>query len=267
MSPGSPGHGGHDQADGEVAHFVAKWRAREPEMAFAHVFCPRGLRERFAFWGALVHAWREAAFELSDARVTQAKCGWWADEALRCAQAAPRHPLTMALAMPTLPWSTLARGLLAMAGEEPTRPVDREAALASVTPLSEAIAEMEAALFDAQLGDDARRAVAVNLLRERPRIGPDVADGGRIPLSLLARHGFTAKDLNSPEGEAARRDWAAELAAALPSGPMAACLYRRARTSFDGWLLRERAAGRDRPMPPLNALFLAWRSARRGRPG
>ncbi|HEY2346899.1 MAG TPA: hypothetical protein VGH80_13655 [Xanthomonadaceae bacterium] len=250
-----------------VAAFVAKWRAREPEMAFAEVFCPRGLRTRFVLWGALVFEWREAAFELSDARPTEAKCGWWADEVLRCSQDAPRHPLTRALSMPALPWQALARGLSAMADAEAMRPADREAALASVAPLADAIAKVEGALFDAPTSADAGRAVAVHLLSQRLRMGLGAPDGGRVPLSLLARHGLHGQDLSSPQGEAAARDWARDLAAALPSDLLDAPLYRRARTAFDGWYLRERAEGRMRGMPPLRALALAWRSARRRRAG
>ena len=56
-----------------IEHFVAKWHRREPEMALAEVFCPPEARARFRAWGALVHELREAAFELSDARVTAVK--------------------------------------------------------------------------------------------------------------------------------------------------------------------------------------------------
>lgn len=236
-------------------------------MAFAEVFCPRGLRGRFVLWGALVFEWRQAAFELSDARPTEAKCGWWADEALRCAQGAPRHPLTLALSMPALPWSALARGLSAMAEAESTRPADREAALASVAPLADAIAMLEGALFDASVSAQAQRLVAAHLLGERLRIGLATPDGGRVPLSLLARHGLRAQDLSGPQGEPAARDWAAELADVLASPAPVAPLYRRARSAFDEWHLRERAAGRTRRMPALRTLALAWRSARRGRTG
>jgi hypothetical protein len=61
-----------------IEHFVAKWHRREPEMALAEVFCAPEQRARFRAWGALVHELREAAFELSDARVTAVKSQWWA---------------------------------------------------------------------------------------------------------------------------------------------------------------------------------------------
>ncbi len=250
----------------QASEFIAKWREREPEMAYAEVFCPRPLRARFALWGALLFELRAAAFELSDARLIEAKSAWWADESLRCAQGAPRHPLTKALAVPGLPWNALARGMLSVAQAEVSRPSDRNTSLASVAPLADGISAMEAALFGADSSDDTSIAVAVHLLNERLRIGLAAADGGRVPLSLLARHGITSALLAQPQGAMAVSDWAAELASALPQNPGGATLYRRTRSAFDAWLLRERAAARVRhSIPSLRALRLAWRAARAGR--
>ena len=235
-------------------------------MAFAEVFCPRASRPRFALWGALVFAWRQAAFELSDARPTEAKCAWWADEAGRSAQGQPRHPLTRALSEPGLPWTLLSEGLIAAAHAEPRRPVDRDDALASVAPLASAISAMECALFAANGGAGAQRAVAVHLLCERLRVGLSAPDGGRIPLSMLARHGVAAGTLDRPEGEPVVRDWARELRDAMPAALDDAPLYRRSRSAFDDWHLRALAEGRRKAMPPPRALLLAWRAARRGRP-
>ena len=247
----------------QAVEFIAKWREREPEMAYAEVFCPRPLRGRFALWGALLFELRAAAFELSDARLIEAKSAWWADESLRCAQAAPRHPLTQALAAPQLPWSALARGMILVAEVESARPAGRDAAIAAVTPLADGIAAMETVLFDAGDASAASAAVAVHLLAERLRIGVGAADGGRIPLSLLARHGITSAMLVQPQGAMAMSDWAAELVSALPTDLRRAALYRRTRCAFDAWLLRERAAGRVRhTIPSLRALRIGWRAAR-----
>lgn len=249
-----------------VAAFVAKWRLREPGMVYAEVFCARPLRARFAAWGALLFELREAAFELSDARLVEAKSAWWADELLRCAQGAPRHPLTQALAAPRLPWNELAHGMLAMAHADASRPVDRAAALAAIAPLAEGIARVEAALFDATMTSESSRMVAVHLLCERLRVGLASLDGGRVPLSLLARHAINGSVLAQPQGAPAVADWAAELAAALPSDFAGATLYRATRTAFDHWCLREMAAGHPhRALPRLRALRLAWRAARQVR--
>ena len=247
----------------QVAAYVAKSRIREPEMAFAEVFCPRPLRIRFALWGALLFELREAAFELSDARPTEVKSAWWADELLRSAQNTPRHPLMQALAAPQLPWNALARGLLAVTQIEVQRPSDRDAALAAVAPLAGGIATVEAMLFDAKQTQAASRAIAVHLLGERLRVGLGTPDGGRVPLALLARHGITSAGLSQPQGMPAVADWAAELAAASPSDMAGAPLYRRTRAAFDTWFLRELAADRaSGRLPSFRALQLAWRAAR-----
>ncbi|MBS0458284.1 MAG: hypothetical protein JSS44_13275 [Proteobacteria bacterium] len=255
------------RAGSQAAAFIGKWRAREPEMAFAEVFCPPSQRTQFALWGALVLECREAALELSDPRPTQIKCLWWAEEATLAAQGHPRHPLTCALAQPALPWARLAQALATVADDDAGRPVDREAALATVAPLADALVAMEAALFVVPTSAPAQRAAAAHLLGQRLRIGREAGPGGRVPLALLARHGLTAAALAGPGGEPALRDWAGELAAALPRVPLEASLFRRARTGFDGWLLRERAAGRNRRMPPLRALLRAWTAARDRGPG
>ncbi len=253
-----------DPESAAVTAFLDKWRVREPEMLYAEVFCARPLRARFALWGALLHELRTAAFELSDASLTLAKSAWWADELLRCAQDAPRHPLTQALDAPRLPWHLLAQGMLAMAHADPSRPSDRDTAIGAVAPLAEGIATVEAALFDAPSTDAASRAVAVHLLSERLRIGMGASDGGRVPLSLLARHGITSSAVTQPQGMQAVADWAAELSDALPLGFAGIALYRAARTTFDGWFLRELATHHARrAMPRLRALRLAWLAARR----
>ena len=247
----------------DVAAFIDKWRAREPEMVYAEVFCPRHLHARFVLWGALLFELRAAAFELSDARLIEAKCAWWADELLHCAQGAPRHPLTKALATPELPWNGLARGMLDVAHADVARPADRAAALAAVMPLAESIGRVEAVLFNASMSNDASTAVAIHLLGERLRIGLAAADAGRVPLTLLARHGVTAASLSQLQGVPAVSDWAAELVATLPSNLAGIALYRRTRTGFDTWFLRELAANpARRAMPSLRALWLAWRAAR-----
>jgi hypothetical protein len=167
--------------------------------------------------------------------------------------------------MPQLPWNALARGLVAATHDDASRPTDRGAALAAVAPLADGIAMVEAALFDTPTAAGAHRAVAVHLLCERIRIGLAAADGGRVPLSLLARHGITGSTLAQPQGAPAVSDWAAELAAALPSDMGNAVLYRRTRAAFDRWFLQERVTGRERRMPSLQMLRLAWSSARQGR--
>jgi phytoene/squalene synthetase len=242
-------------------HFVAKWHRREPEMALAEVFCPVPLRPRFRAWGAMLHELREAAFELSDARVTAVKSQWWADELLRLAQGQGRHPISADLPFPELPWPRLARGLIEQSLAD-TRPADTGAAIARMRPLAEALAELEAGLFDAAAAPD--QAIAIHLLLQRLPLGLASDDQAGIPMNLLARHGTTAGQVAAGEGEPLLRDWAGELLSALPPLPAGAPLFRRLRLRFDRARLQRLAAGKGFDPPPAPAsLWRAWGIARR----
>lgn len=277
------------ETDG-CADYIGKWRLREPEMAFAEPFCSRGSRRRFQLWGALLLELREAAFELSNLRVIEAKSAWWAEEFARTATLTARHPLTQALMHETrmmLPWPQLGNGLLASAASDP-RPLDRDAAIAGMRPMAEAIIAFESALFvgarlDAsfagKIGDagpdlsnadgsdiDVSKTVVMHLLAERLRAGLRSEDAGRIPLSLLARHRITAAQLVEPAGAATIADWAQQLLTFAPARLTAASVYRRARSAFDRRALQRVAQRRmDMPASPLAALWLAWGAARRRR--
>lgn len=243
-----------------MAHFVEKWHRREPEMALAEVFCPPAHRVAFRAWGALLHELREATFELSDARVTAAKTQWWAEELLRLAHGAGRHPVCAALPA-GLPWAALARALLEQAAFD-GRPSDTGEALSQLAPLAEAIATIEAGLHGAPT---ASGAVAVHLLLQRLPRGLLDADQARLPLNLLARHGLTVARVAEGQGEPLLRDWARELLAALPDATPSQGLYRRLRTGFDRARLQRLAAGRGFDPPPAPAsLWRAWRLARAG---
>lgn len=248
-------------ADG-ADHFVAKWHRREPEMALAEVFCPAPLRPRFRAWGALVHELREAAFELSDARVTAVKSQWWAEELLRLAQGKDRHPVSAHLGLPLLPWSRLARGLLEVSESE-SRPADTAAALARMKPLAETLAVIEAGVFEAASAAPTP-AIAVHLLLQRLPTGLASDDQGGLPMNLLARHGMTAAQVAAGEGGPLLRDWAGELLDALPLPAAGVPLFRRHRIEFDRARLRRLATGKGFDPPPAPAsLWRAWRTARR----
>ncbi len=146
-----------------IEHFVAKWHRREPEMALAEVFCPPDQRTTFRAWGALVHELREAALELSDARVTAVKSQWWAEELLNLAQGRGRHPISAALAMPQLPWAALARALMEQAQFD-ARPAEAAQALDQVRGFARALAQVEAGVFGASAAPGSEQALAVLVL-------------------------------------------------------------------------------------------------------
>lgn len=247
-----------------IEHFVAKWQRREPEMAQAEVFCPPALRQRYRAWGALLHELREAAFELSDARVAEIKSQWWAEELLGLAEGRSRHPVTAPLqAQADAPWQALVHALLALPQHD-ARPGDTGASLARLAPLAEAISMTEARLFDARPAPCDADAIAVHLLLFRLPEGLASEDQAGLPMNLLARHGLRAAEVAAGQGEALLRDWAGELLAALPTADSHDSQFRRLRTGFDRARLARLAKGRGFDPPgPFATLLRAWRLARR----
>lgn len=246
----------------ETAHFVAKWLAREPEMQFAELFCPPDQKLRFRAWGALLHELREALFELSDARVTGVKLGWWAEEMFNMEQGAQRHPLTSALAGSAAPWRALGRALPAQAGID-ERPVDANAAIDQLLPIARAVLAVEAGLFDSTVSPEAERSLSVHWLLQRLPRGLASEDQARIPMHLLARHGATIARIAAGEDAAVLRDWAGELADCLPERLPGAALITRSRHRFDKARLLRLAAGRGfTEAAPVKSLWHAWQAAR-----
>lgn len=246
-----------------IGHYVGKWQAREPEMRVASVFCPPPRRVRFLAWGALLHELREALFELSDARVTGVKCGWWAEELIGLDAGRHRHPLTEALTGTTAPWRELGRAVLTQAGDE-ARQADTAEAIAALLPLARTVIAVEAALFDAEASESSARALAVHWLWQRLPAGLAAEDRARLPMHLFARHALTTEALAAGEGMPMLRDWANELAAALTADLSGAALPSQARRRFDAVRLARLAAGKGfAPPPALGTLWEAWRAARR----
>ena len=242
--------------DDAIAGFVGKAWEREPELRIAAVFCPVETRPVFDAWSALLHELREAAFELSDPRVTETKCAWWAEELAGWSEGRSRHPLGRVLARQAAPWAPLGGAVLALVEAEPAQP-DAAAAISALLDPARAVADAEAALFaTAADRDTAARAIAIHWLGMRLPAGLAAADRARVPMHLVARHGSSAFAEAGPVRNALLRDWTAELLAASPepAGPF----LRRARTAFD----RARLARQGGPPAPVATLWRAWRAAR-----
>lgn len=253
-------------ADAAIHAFVGKAWEREPEMRIAAVFCPAPARPVFEAWGALLHELRAAAFELSDARVTEGKCAWWAEELAGWGEGRSRHPLGRGLARIEAPWATLGRAVLELADAESAQ-ADTPAAIAALLGPASTVHAVETALFAPAVPEATvtARAIAVHWLAMRLPAGLATADRGRVPLHLVARHGTAACAEPGPARVALLRDWGAELLAAAgpePAGP----LFRRARTAFDrARLARLARTGVPVEPVPVATLWRAWRAARTAR--
>ncbi len=246
-----------------AAYFVAKWLQHEPEMQFALQFCPAPRRARFEAWGALLHALREARFELREAAVADAKRGWWSDELAAIAAGRPNHPLGLALSGVEVPWRALGQAFATPDGGQ-ARPADLAQSLQALTPLATAAVAVEAALFEAQATPDAARSLAVHWrLQQLPQGLRDEALAG-VPMALLARHGLTRAAIAEALPGPLLRDWALCLGEALPIVLPGAAPFRRARARFDQARLARLARRGDAfgagPAPAM--LWRAWRVAR-----
>jgi hypothetical protein len=254
-------------------HFVEKWWQREPEMRVADAFSAGAdpgnatARLRFQCWGALLHELRESVFELPDPGVAAAKRGWWAEELQGLGAGRGRHPLTMALVplaeAQTAPWTGLSLALVGAGGE--ARQPDTAQAVAALLPLARATIAVENALFRVRDdGEDAASSLAVHWLLQRLPHGLGAEDGARVPMHLLARHGLTLAQLPAA-ADPLLRDWARDLAAALPAAPRGAFL-RRARARFDAARLARLQAkgGQGGFAAPagFGTVWRAWRAAR-----
>lgn len=232
-------------------------------MQFAEVFCPAACKPYFRAWGALLHELRETLFELSDARIISIKTAWWAEELIGLAQGHTRHPLTQALLGTDAPWESLGRALLQHASNDDVRATDTAEAMGLLRPMAKAVIAVEAALFHAKAADDsAAHALAIHWLLQRLPQGMGMDDQARIPMHLFARYSLNAGQLAAGQGEALLRDWARELATALPNALTGNALIRRARARFDRARLDRFVAGKGFTEPPVATTFWrAWRAA------
>lgn len=232
----------HDAPPNEagLGSFLDKWRGRWPEWPIAEVFVPPAQRTVALAWAALLQEFTDAAWGGRDARPGEVKLGWWQEELTGWALGRRRHPLGGALQRQPADWARLAHALtyLPATRERPHGPDD---AIAALEDFALAVAECERALFAAQA---APQAVMLALLHLRLAHHPEAA----VPATLQSRH-----------GDRAGTAWAEELRRRFP-----ARAAPRPRGVWTG-LARARLKQADpaQPLPPLSALWAAWRGARR----
>jgi len=231
-----------------LAAFLDKWRERWPEWSVAEVFVPADDREMAVAWFALLQEFTDAAWGGSDPRPGEAKLGWWAEELLGWQQRRRRHPLGVALQSAPAPWGRLGMALpVLLAAREAA--VDREQAIATISPLVEAAAAVGSVLFAGNCPEVA----AQPLLAQHLLLRGDAA----APLAVRARLGEALSD------HALGRAWAGDL---LASWPRMRAVPRPERVFAA--LLRERlrrfsnGGGLGQPIPRMSSLWLSWRAAR-----
>ncbi len=213
----------------DVEGFTAKWRERWPEWTVAGVFVPAPWRPLVEAWFALLQEFTDAAWGGDDATPGLAKLAWWSEELRGWAKGARRHPLGAVLQRQAVDWTALAtalRGLQAARGRVPPEAADLAA-------FAEAVARIEAILFDGALDGEAGQGAA-----------------SRVLADVLAEHAL-AHGVAPSAAPRPRRD--------------AGTRPRRIQSALLSARLARLAAGRPvGALRPWRSLWLAWGAARAG---
>ncbi|HET6602919.1 MAG TPA: hypothetical protein VFG21_01715 [Xanthomonadaceae bacterium] len=239
--------------------FLGNWRAREPEMEFAEVFCAPSDRARFRWWGVLLNELLESLHAPSEPAVAQARLQWWLAELRGAARQHPVSAMAHECGVGAAPVAEVALAALQLTGEG-RAPRTLADAMASMDPLAAAIARAEQQLFDPSVPAPQLQIAASLVARAAFDAGAGRPLGReRMPLDLLARWPLTEPD----DASALHRELAVQLLATAGAGASGGVLFRRARTGFDRWRLgRWKAGAPAGRVPPLRALWIAHGAAR-----
>lgn len=231
-----------------LAGFIDKWSERWPEWRVAEVFVPQQLRYNALAWFALQQELVEAAWGGNDPRPGEAKLAWWMEELQGWSQGRRRHPLGFALQRLPAPWQRLSAAIPSLIASREASG-SREQAFDVLAPVADAMARVDATLFDAALaaGGNSQLLVAMQL---------QMQGDASVPLQLRAR-GAVGND-----GSVAR-SWAEDILRTWPA-PRVGPRPVRLRQALLHERLRRFAAGgaQIQGVPVLAALGVAWRAAR-----
>jgi hypothetical protein len=217
----------------EAGTFIAKWRGRWPEWELAMVFVPAAQRPLVEAWYTLLQEFTDAAWT-GDPTPGLAKLAWWQDELGGWAKGARRHPLGALLQAHPAPWLQLGRALPDLralrddaGGDAPVAPAATAGAHAGEA-FAAAVADCEAVLFrNGTRGAGDAAAIRDSLFDERALLHALSMD----PIGAVDRPPSASRPGTRPRG-------------------------------IHAALVAARLARPGAPVPPLRALFAAWRGAR-----
>ncbi|SBV35612.1 conserved hypothetical protein [uncultured Stenotrophomonas sp.] len=219
--------------------FLGKWQQRWPEWAFVERFVAEADRTRALAWFALLQEFDDMLNISGDPLPTNAKLGWWGEELRSWAGQRSRHPLGRMLEPVRAPWMQLAEALPALieAREPATGPAQARHVLQG---FAEAVAAVEAVLFDAPLQSHAAGAVLTQVLAQRVQeLGAAVV----------------------PAGVGGEREWQQALLAQWPAR-VAGPRPRRLLAALARGRLQARLRGGEYQPGPAGLLWRAWWAAR-----
>lgn len=251
--------------------FIDKWLATESWHRLLLVFEPSATRPLRTLLECIGFELRQAALTGSDPRVVGIKLDWWMQEWAQRADGSARHPLSRALPATGDPaqaelgqrWVAAAAGLASDDSE-----ADLDGVLARWRHFADAQARLSA-LWLPVAAPVATTLHAFALAAEQlPKAAAELERGRLpVPLSVLARHGLTRGRLRDDAAAAAIAigEHARSLLERRPVPDSSAEGYRRRQAALAQLRLRgavgdpARVWAGERRLPPLRALWAAWR--------
>ncbi|KAF1721220.1 phytoene/squalene synthase family protein [Pseudoxanthomonas wuyuanensis] len=228
--------------------FLDKWRARWPEWQVAETFVPAPRRRLAVAWFALLQEFEDAMNIAGDPLPADAKLGWWGEELRDWSRQRSRHPLGRVLEPCPAPWEALAGALPALAAAR--APVDDIGeAFSRLRDYAQAVAAVEASLFDAATAGQAANAIAAQTLAAR------LAEAGPAALAGSGNAGDDGDRGMLQVGEALLKQWPLPRQAPRERRIWAALARQRL----------QRRVGAGQPVAaaaPLRLLLTAWWAGR-----
>jgi hypothetical protein len=225
--------------------FLDKWRTRWPEWSVAEPFIAESQRTLVVAWFALLQEFDDILNTAGDPLPADAKLAWWGEELRSWANQRSRHPLGRLLEPVRAPWAELAQALPDLI-EARAVPVDAIQAQRALQAYGNAVAAVEAVMFNTPTRGDAATPIVLQALAQRLQ----EAGVGAVPRALLAQD-----DGNAPQRYAAHllAQWPSRVAGPRP---------RRMYASLARTRLQAVAEGRVLQATPLRTLLRTWWAGR-----
>ena len=225
--------------------FLDKWRSRWPEWSVAEPFVAEPHRMRAVAWFALLQEFDDMLNTSGDTLPADAKLAWWGEELRSWASQRSRHPLGRVLEPLRAPWALLAEVLPELV-EARAPAADARSAEHALARYADAVAAVEAVLFDEPPRTGAGRAVLLQTLSQRLH---DAGVAG-VPRGLLEGDPASAGERWAQQ---LLRGWGTRVPGPRP---------RRIWSSLARARLRATAAGAAVEATPVRTLLRVWWAAR-----
>lgn len=225
--------------------FLDKWRTRWPEWELLERFVPVAQRQQVVAWFSLLQEFDDILNVSGETIPSDAKLAWWGEELRSWSAQRSKHPLGRVLEPVQAPWAALADTLPSLI-EARAAVANPEQAHVALRGYAQAVAAVEAAMFNLPMTDRAAEALLLQTLAQR------VQDLGvaAVPLSLAPVSGEVAV---VAWGDQLLAQWPARVAGPRPRRIWA--LLARDR-------LKARLRGGEHAPNPLGLVWRGWWAAR-----